>query len=237
MYCCTSGVASVSSSSSSSLVTIDQPSPLCPGSSFIEALDCHFFNSLSVFDPSFLHVLSPQHHPPPAQPRQVFKPHAHMVVPTSVISSFIVKVFTVVERASIPFRLASNGLMSKTSMPCILPRISNRSRPVDCSRSVGTVPGSAPGGRRSSYVLTSAQGRRASACFYDWREGRGCPLSSGWRVIGVEGVCMTTRASAKGGYWEKIGKTSGTFERNHFPRRLAWFWISIVRCSCSWQWN
>ena len=46
--------------------------------------------------------------------------------------------------------------MSKISMPCIFPRISRRSRPVDCSRSVGTVPGFAPGALRSSSVLISA---------------------------------------------------------------------------------
>lgn len=45
--------------------------------------------------------------------------------------------------------------MLKTSTPSILPRISRRSRPVACSRSVGTVPGLAPGPMRSSAVLTS----------------------------------------------------------------------------------
>lgn len=55
----------------------------------------------------------------------------------------------------VPRRLASRGFMSKISMPCIFPRISRRSRPVDCSRSVGTVPGFAPGARRSSSVLIS----------------------------------------------------------------------------------
>ena len=119
--------------------------------------DFHSFNSLSVLVPSFLHVLSSQHQPPPAQALQVFRPHLHRAVPAGVISSAIVKEFTAVERASVPFRLESNGLMSKTSMPCIFPRISRRSRPVDWLRSVGTVPGSAPGGRRSSIVLTSAQ--------------------------------------------------------------------------------
>ena len=41
----------------------------------------------------------------------------------------------------VPFLLASRGLMSKISTPCIFPRISRRSRPVACSRSVGMVPG------------------------------------------------------------------------------------------------
>ena len=50
--------------------------------------------------------------------------------------------------------------MSKTSMPCIFPRISKRSRPVACSRSVGMVPGEAPGGRRSDSVRTSIGGGR-----------------------------------------------------------------------------
>lgn len=54
-----------------------------------------------------------------------------------------------------PFLSDGNGFMSKMSMPCILPRISRRSRPVAWSRSVGMVPGGAPGGRRSSSVLIS----------------------------------------------------------------------------------
>jgi hypothetical protein len=45
--------------------------------------------------------------------------------------------------------------MSKTSTPSIFPRISRRSRPVACSKSVGTVPGAAPGPIRSSSVLIS----------------------------------------------------------------------------------
>lgn len=44
-------------------------------------------------------------------------------------------------RLYVPFLLASRGLMSKISTPCIFPRISRRSRPVACSRSVGMVPG------------------------------------------------------------------------------------------------
>lgn len=56
----------------------------------------------------------------------------------------------------VPCRLASNGFMSKMSMPCILPKISRRSRPVACSRSVGMVPGCAPGGTRSCSLLISA---------------------------------------------------------------------------------
>jgi hypothetical protein len=55
----------------------------------------------------------------------------------------------------IPRRLASSGLMSKISTPCIFPRISRRSRPVACSRSVGTVPGCAPGAKRSASDLIS----------------------------------------------------------------------------------
>ena len=41
------------------------------------------------------------------------------------------------------------------STPCIFPKISRRSKPVACSRSVGTVPGSAPGGSKSCSVLIS----------------------------------------------------------------------------------
>lgn len=87
--------------------------------------------------------------------------------------------------------------MSKTSTPCILPRISKRSRPVDWSRSVGTVPGSAPGGRRSSSVLTSVDEMTASACSKNekgegvgvgglgaWgRKGPECNSERGWRAM------------------------------------------------------
>lgn len=55
----------------------------------------------------------------------------------------------------VPRRLASRGRMSKTSTPSIFPRISNRSKPVACSRSDGTVPVLAPGPMRSSAVFTS----------------------------------------------------------------------------------
>jgi len=47
--------------------------------------------------------------------------------------------------------------MSNMSMSSILPRSSKRSIPVACSKSVGTVPGAAPGPKRSSSVLTSAR--------------------------------------------------------------------------------
>lgn len=59
------------------------------------------------------------------------------------------------KRFHIPFLEESSGDISKISTPCIFPSISNRSKPVDCSRSVGTVPGSAPGGSRSSNDLIS----------------------------------------------------------------------------------
>lgn len=137
--------------------------PLSVSSFPLIALDFHSFSSLSVFVPSFLHVHASLHQPPPRQALQVLRPHSHRVVPTSVISSTIAKDFTVEEASSVPFRLASKGLMSKTSMPCILPRSSKRSRPVAWSRSVGTVPGSAPGGRRSSCVLISVEERSESA--------------------------------------------------------------------------
>lgn len=57
----------------------------------------------------------------------------------------------------VPSLLASKGLMSKMSTPSIFPRISNLSRPVACSKSVGTVPGWPPGGSRSASVLISAK--------------------------------------------------------------------------------
>jgi hypothetical protein len=56
----------------------------------------------------------------------------------------------------VPFLLASSGLISKISTPCIFPRISRRSRPVACSRSVGMVPGLAPSGIRSVSEVISA---------------------------------------------------------------------------------
>ena len=57
--------------------------------------------------------------------------------------------------SSVPRREASNGFMSKISMPCTFPKISNRSKPVACSRSVGMVPGAAPGPMRSASLLIS----------------------------------------------------------------------------------
>lgn len=59
---------------------------------------------------------------------------------------------------NLPFLLASSGLMSKISTPCIFPRISRRSRPVDCSRSVGMVPGLPPSGMRSCSPVISRVG-------------------------------------------------------------------------------
>ena len=56
---------------------------------------------------------------------------------------------------NVPSLEASKGFISKTSIPCILPRISNRSNPVACSRSVGMVPTFAPGPKRSAGVFTS----------------------------------------------------------------------------------
>ena len=83
----------------------------------------------------------------------------------------------------IPRRLASRGLMSKMSTPCIFPRISRRSRPVDCSASVGTVPGLAPSGMRSSMDLISVVGISSWPCRR--RSVMGCHRSSGaksWRA-------------------------------------------------------
>lgn len=62
---------------------------------------------------------------------------------------------TTMGSSSVPLLEESKGLMSKMSTPCILPKISSRSRPVACSRSVGTVPGAAPGGSRSASDLIS----------------------------------------------------------------------------------
>lgn len=108
----------------------------------------------------------------------------------------------------IPLRLASNGRMSKISTPCILPKISNRSRPVACSMSVGMVPGAAPGGRRSASDVTSARHKVLAYCFVRLRyhangakpthlqtasfpiatsqtagRGRGSHLSLRWRLV------------------------------------------------------
>lgn len=65
---------------------------------------------------------------------------------------------TLLSTIHLPTLSAGRGLMSKISMPCIFPRISRRSRPVACSRSVGMLPGAAPGGRRSSCDLISDSG-------------------------------------------------------------------------------
>lgn len=62
--------------------------------------------------------------------------------------------------------------MSKISIPCIFPKISRRSRPVDCSRSVGIVPGAAPGPRRSFSFLTSVYTRQ------HWRRGFIAPMQN-----------------------------------------------------------
>lgn len=62
-----------------------------------------------------------------------------------------------------PVRSDGSGDMSKISIPCIFPRISRRSRPVACSRSVGIVPGSPPGGSRSFSVLISVMGYLSTA--------------------------------------------------------------------------
>ena len=64
-----------------------------------------------------------------------------------------------------PFREESRGRMSKMSTLSILPRISRRSRPVDCSISVGTVPGFAPGPTRSvlDFISVSQKTVRPSA--------------------------------------------------------------------------
>ena len=114
----------------------------------------HSFNSIFGLVPSFLQVVSRQDETPPAR----FSPRLQTPNKRNLIT--IVKQFTVIESAFVPFRLESKGLISKISIPCILPRSSNRSRPVACSRSVGTVPGSAPGGRRSSADWISAKARR-----------------------------------------------------------------------------
>ena len=100
----------------------------------------------------------------------------------------MMKQFEVVETSSVPFRLASNGFMSKTSTPCILPRISKRSRPVDWSRSVATVPGSAPGGRRSSSVLISVEREEGVSILWECREGKDRSREGG--CLGYEGVCV-----------------------------------------------
>ena len=57
--------------------------------------------------------------------------------------------------SSIPLREESKGFISKTSTPCIFPKISKRSKPVAWSRSVGIVPGAAPGPKRSASLLIS----------------------------------------------------------------------------------
>ena len=116
----------------------------------------------------------------------------------------------VIEEASaVPFRLASNGFMSKTSTPCILPRISNRSRPVDWSRSVGTVPGSAPGGRRSSSDLISVEERERESAF--------CVIGE---MEGGRGRCLCKTGSVEG---ESLREMLSNLrkEPSSYPVRLA----------------
>jgi len=119
---------------------------------------------------------------------------------------------------NVPTRLESKGLMSKMSMPCIFPRISSRSRPVACSMSVGTVPGCAPGGSKSSIVLTSAQIASCEQSARSWsrvqptyrqsscsrREGCGVPqqafqMRGAARLLRLEsgqwGRCQRTQAA------------------------------------------
>lgn len=95
---------------------------------------------------------------------------------------------------NVPTRLASNGLMSKMSMPCIFPRISRRSRPVACSRSVGTVPGFAPGPTRSASVLISV-GRWLLAIGVFLRESRRPGSQLGSAIGGQQDGSTYGRAS------------------------------------------
>jgi hypothetical protein len=101
----------------------------------------------------------------------------------------------------VPLREASNGFISKTSMPCIFPKISNRSNPVACSKSVGTVATAAPGPMRSvssliSVYLSAPSLPKAAPCSPKLRideftleflylssigAARGCCFS--WRVV------------------------------------------------------
>lgn len=73
----------------------------------------------------------------------------------------------------VPRLEASRGAISKISTPFIFPKISNRSRPVACSRSVGMLPIEAPVGRRSASFFISTFQRPRSAQFLD-----SLPLSS-----------------------------------------------------------
>lgn len=81
----------------------------------------------------------------------------HILLPKQIHSSILFP-----PGLYVPFLLASRGLRSKMSTPCIFPRISRRSRPVACSRSVGMVPGLAPSGRRSASEVISAAREKLS---------------------------------------------------------------------------
>ena len=104
----------------------------------------------------------------------------------------------------LPIRLASRGFISKISTPCIFPRISKRSRPVACSRSVGTVPGAAPGGRRSASLLISVSRHLVSNMPQRSHDREPGDVGQGSPVEGVE---------------------ISTIKGQDFAFRIAWFGI------------
>lgn len=97
----------------------------------------------------------------PVHPQYCSSPRERTMMGSSMVPMLLVT-GKLVPEVVIPRRDESRGFMSKISMPSCLPRISSRSRPVACSRSVGTVPGWAPGPTSVSGPLTSVAGVNAS---------------------------------------------------------------------------
>jgi hypothetical protein len=84
---------------------------------------------------------------------------------------------------AVPLREASRGFMSKMSMPCIFPNISNRSKPVACSRSVGMDPTAAPGASRSSSVLISVRASVSALLFNKLPQAEQPSLPSNFLIL------------------------------------------------------
>jgi hypothetical protein len=106
----------------------------------------------------------------------------------------------------LPTRLASRGFMSNISVPCIFPRISKRSRPVACSRSVGTVPGAAPGGRRSDSLWISV-------------------LDDSISEIPSRALYGRRRAWSEVDSGRRDDREIRTFECQEFAFRVTWLWV------------
>lgn len=152
-------------------------------------------------------------------------------------------------RGYVPTRSEGRGLMSKMSIPCIFPRISRRSRPVACSRSVGTVPGSAPGGNRSSGPLISNhQKRQSSSLILQLSGSLNCPMFDSYdrlkpAAVSVKGWISPSNGSSfpcgSPGFGSHLvalwvaGVLSATTERHLSVRLLLYDIIRLVKSANS----